>query len=67
MVCVTFELWDGELGVQLGSYGSEAEALEAVRQLLDETYGSPAPLGLTAGDLGVIASGQELVRLAREA
>ena len=41
-----FELWDAELGLVLGSFASEAEALAAVRRLCEASAGSRAPLGL---------------------
>ncbi|MBV9121465.1 MAG: hypothetical protein JOZ39_12215 [Chloroflexi bacterium] len=64
---MTYELWDGELGVQLGSFESQDQALDAVRKLTSEGEGSSAPLGLTAGGLSLIASGEDLVRLAFKA
>ena len=60
-----YELWDGELGVRLGRYDTRGEALAAVRRLVDQAQGSPAPLGLTADGETVVASGEQLVRLAQ--
>jgi len=62
---VTYELWDGELGVRLGQYGTRREALAAVREMTDESRASVAPLGLTEDGESLVASGEELIRLAR--
>jgi hypothetical protein len=64
---VPFELWDAELGWCLGTYGSRAEALAAVRRLLEVSRGSVAPLGLVEDQQRVIATGEALVALASEA
>lgn len=58
-----FELWDAELGLVLGGYSSEAEALAAVRRLCAESAGSRAPLGLIQieDQRSVVASGDALV------
>jgi hypothetical protein len=58
-----FELWDGELGLVLGAYSSEAEALAAVRRLCAQSAGSRAPLGLIQieDQRSVVASGDALV------
>ena len=37
-----FELWDAELGISLGLFQSEAEALAAVRKLCEQSAGSRA-------------------------
>ena len=58
-------MWDGELGVRLGRYDTRGEALAAVRRLVDASHGSPAPLGLTADGEIVVASGEQLIRLAQ--
>src|SRR5215467_6448947 len=59
-----FELWDAELGLVLGAYASEAEALAAVRRLCAQSAGSRAPLGLIEDQRSVVASGDALVDLA---
>ena len=56
-----FELWDAELGLVLGAYSSEAEALSAVRRLCAQSAGSRAPLGLIEDQRSVVASGDALV------
>jgi hypothetical protein len=61
-----YELWDGELGVRLGVYDSREAALAAVRRLASEPPGSVAPLGLTADGTRLVASGEQLVELARQ-
>jgi len=63
---VTYELWDGELGLRLGAYGSREQALDAVRLIAESSPGSSAPLGLTVDGLSVVASGEDLVHLAFE-
>ena len=63
----TFELRDGELGASLGTFESEAEALEAVLRLARESAGSRAPLGLVRDGQTVVASGDALVRRAEQA
>ncbi len=59
-----FELWDAELGVSLGAFASEAEALEAIRRLCAQSQGSRAPLGLVQDGRTVIATGEALVERA---
>jgi hypothetical protein len=63
---MTFELWDAELGVCLGSYASQPAAFAAIRRLLDASRGSPAPLGLLEVEEApkIIATGARLVALA---
>ena len=61
-----FELWDAELGVSLGAFESEIEALEAVRRLCEQSGGSRAPLGLIQDSRTVLATGEALVERARE-
>jgi hypothetical protein len=63
---VAFELWDAELGVSLGSYVNEDEALAAVRQLCAASDGSRAPLGLLqlTERTAIVATGDELVERA---
>jgi hypothetical protein len=58
-----FELWDGELGLVIGAYSSEAEALAAVRRICEQSAGSRAPLGLiqVEDQRSVVASGDALV------
>ena len=56
-----FELWDAELGVSLGAFASEGEALAAVRRLCDQSHGSRAPLGLIQDGHIVVATGDALV------
>ena len=56
-----FELWDAELGISLGSFQSEAEALAAVRKLCEQSAGSRAPLGLIQDQRAVVATGDALV------
>lgn len=51
-----FELWDAELGISLGSFQSEAEALAAVRKLCEQSAGSRAPLGLIQDQRAVVAT-----------
>ena len=59
-----FELWDAELGVSLGSYASESEALAAVRGLCAQSNGSRAPLGLIQDQRTILATGDDLVERA---
>jgi hypothetical protein len=59
-----FELWDAELGRSLGSFGTEAEALAAVRRLCEQSQGSRAPLGLIKDGQIVVATGEALVHRA---
>jgi hypothetical protein len=62
-----FELWDAELGISLGAFDSEVEALAAVRRLCEQSQGSRAPLGLIQDGRTVLATGEALVERAREA
>ena len=55
------ELWDAELGISLGSFQSEADALAEVRKLCEQSAGSRAPLGLIEDQRSVIATGEALV------
>jgi hypothetical protein len=64
---VAFELWDGELGLSLGTFESEDEALMAVARLCQDSRGSPAPLGLISNGTHVVASGEALVERAQSA
>jgi hypothetical protein len=64
---MTYELWDGEMGVRLGSYVTEHDALLAVRALLEQGHGSSAPLGLIVHGRALVASGDELARRAQGA
>src|SRR5438067_12377612 len=50
LTAMAFELWDAELGLSLGTYSDEADALAAVRHLCDTSAGSRAPLGLLEVD-----------------
>ena len=61
-----YELWDAELGLSLGTYADEREALAAVRRLCAESNGSRAPLGLLQwnGRPTIVATGDELVKRA---
>ena len=59
-----FELWDAELGVSLGAFASEDEALAAVRRLCEQSQGSRAPLGLIQDGKTVVATGEALVERA---
>ncbi len=64
---MAFELWDAELGLSLGSYDDEADALAAVRQLCAASDGSRAPLGLlnlTEIQPQIVATGDQLVERA---
>ncbi len=56
-----FELWDGELGISLGTFESESDALAAVRRLCEQSQGSRAPLGLIQDSRTVLATGEALV------
>jgi hypothetical protein len=58
---VGFEVWDGELGISLGVYETEAEALAFVRKLCAQSSGSRAPLGLIENQNTVVATGEALV------
>ena len=59
-----FELWDAELGISLGSFDSEQEALVAITRLCEQSQGSRAPLGLVKDGQVVVATGDALVELA---
>jgi len=59
-----FELWDAELGVSLGAFDSEGEALAAVRRLCEQSHGSRAPLGLIQDGKTVVATGEALAERA---
>ena len=59
-----FELWDGELGLSLGAFESEGEALAAIRRLCAQSQRSRAPLGLIQDGKTVIATGEALVERA---
>jgi hypothetical protein len=60
-----FELWDAELGVSLGAFDSEIDALAAVRGLCEQSQGSRAPLGLIQDGRTVLATGEALVERAQ--
>jgi len=62
---VAFELWDAELGISLGAFDTEADALALVRRLCRESDGSRAPLGLIEDGQRVIATGDALLERAR--
>jgi hypothetical protein len=64
---VVFELWDAELGLSLGTFDSEMEALAAVRRLCAQSAGSRAPLGLIHDGKTVLATGEALVERAENA
>ncbi len=59
-----FEVRDAELGLSLGAFDSELEALAFVRRLAEESAGSRAPLGLVRDGQAVVATGEELVERA---
>ena len=59
-----FELWDAELGISLGAFASEDEALAAVKLLCEQSHGSRAPLGLIQDGQTVLATGEALVERA---
>ena len=59
-----YELWDAELGLSLGSYRSEAEALAAVRTLCAQSTGLRAALGLIRDGVAIVATGDDLVERA---
>jgi hypothetical protein len=61
-----FELWDAELGISLGAFDTENEALAAVRRLCEQSQGSRAPLGLIQDSRTVLATGEALVERALE-
>ena len=65
-----FDLWDVETGNLIGTFASEAEALEIVRQLIEVNgmgYADALDLGRIANDgtTSSIATGQALVGRAR--
>jgi len=62
-----FELWDAELGISLGAFDTESEALAAVRRLCEQSQGSRAPLGLIQDSRTVLATGEALVERALQA
>ena len=62
-----FELWDAELGLSLGAFESEPEALAAIRRLCAQSQGSRAPLGLIQDGHVVIATGEALIERAMAA
>lgn len=62
---MAFELWDAELGISLGAFDTEADALALVRRLCRESDGSRAPLGLIEDGQRVIATGDALLERAR--
>ena len=59
-----FELWDAELGISLGAFDSEGDALAAVRRLCAQSQGSRGPLGLVQDGRTVLATGDALVERA---
>ena len=59
-----FELWDAELGLSLGAFDSESDALAAIRRLCEQSHGSRAPLGLIQDGHIVVATGDALVERA---
>lgn len=59
-----FELWDAELGLSLGTFDTEAEALAAVRKIAEQSNGSRAPLGLIHDRRTIVATGELLVEYA---
>ena len=66
-----YDLWDLDSGNRLATYHAEAEALAAVRDLVDAhpgVYGDSLSLVFYAGPghSRPIAQGAELVRFARE-
>ena len=60
-------MWDAELGVSLGAFDSELEALAAIRRLCDQSPGSRAPLGLIQDGKTILATGDALVERAAAA
>ena len=60
-----FELWDAELGLSLGRFATEQEALAEVRRLCAQSSGSRAPLGLIEDGHILVATGDALVERAR--
>jgi hypothetical protein len=61
------ELWDAELGLLLGTFETEAEALAEIRRLCEQSAGSRAPLGLIENGRTLVASGDALVERAYSA
>jgi hypothetical protein len=61
---MSYELWDAELGLSLGTFTSEEQALAAVRVLCEQSAGSRAPLGLIQDERIVVATGDKLVERA---
>ncbi len=61
---MAYELWDAELGVSLGRYATETEALAAVRTLCEQSAGLRAALGLIENDRTIVATGDVLVERA---
>ena len=59
-----FELWDAELGLSLGTFETEAEALATVRKLVEQSSGSRVPLGLIQDRRTIVATGEQLVEYA---
>jgi len=59
-----YELWDAELGLSLGSYRTEDEALAAVRTLCAQSTGLRAALGLIRDGVVIVATGDDLVERA---
>jgi hypothetical protein len=59
-----YELWDGEMGIRLGEYETERDALAAVRQMRAQGMGSVAPLGLVVDGAVLVAHGEALVQRA---
>jgi hypothetical protein len=63
-VNVSFDLRDAELGISLGTFETEAEALAEVRRLAEQSDGSRAPLGLILDGQTIVATGDALVERA---
>ena len=61
---MSYELWDAELGLALGDFSSEDDALAAVRILCEQSSGLRAALGLIRDGTTLVASGDELVERA---
>ena len=59
-----FELWDAELGLSLGRFSSEADALAFVRSLSQQSAGLRAALGLIRDGVEIVATGDALVERA---
>ena len=58
-------MWDAELGLSLGRFATEREALAEVRRLCAQSNGSRAPLGLIQDGDTLVATGDALVERAR--